>query len=86
MKPVVVSSLKNSFGQMAAYALIANVHIHIDLEALQAVLGFMNALNVKGNLRSQQKPQCIVPNCRFGNDCWQFITYSIQVRASPRFA
>jgi hypothetical protein len=28
MKPVVAISLKNSFGQMAVYALIANAHIH----------------------------------------------------------
>jgi hypothetical protein len=28
MKPVVAGSLKNSFGQMAVYALSANAHIH----------------------------------------------------------
>ena len=51
MKPVVVSSLKNSFGQMAAYALISDVHIHIDSGVLQAVLVFMDALNVTDKSR-----------------------------------
>jgi hypothetical protein len=79
-------NLKNSFGQMAAYALIADVHIHIDSGVLQAVLVFMNALNVNGSLLSRQEPQCIVRNCHSGNGFWQFITYSIQVRAFRRFS
>jgi hypothetical protein len=54
---------------MVVYALIANVHIHIYSEAIQAVLVFMNVLNVKGSLLLQPKPQCTVRNCRSENGC-----------------
>jgi hypothetical protein len=86
MKPVVVISLKNSFGQMAAYALIANVHIHIDSGVLQVALVCMNALNVNGSLLLPPERQCTARNCHSGNGFWQFITYSIQVRAFRRFS
>ena len=54
MKPVVVSSLKNYFGLMAAYVLIANGAILTSLRVIVAELAFMNALDVNGSSLSRQ--------------------------------
>ena len=74
MKPVVVSSLKKSYGLMVDYVPIVSARDHTSSAAPAVGRGFMSVPNVNDNLRLPPELLCTARNYRSGNGCWQSIT------------